>query len=61
MKKATKFSPKVRERTMHVLFEQRDQHGSQWAKIESIAAKNGCSAQAVVELGAAVRGGLRPA
>lgn len=52
MKKATKFSPKVRERTMHVLFEQRDQHGSQWAKIESIAAKNGCSAQAVVELGA---------
>ena len=45
MKKTTKFSPEVRERAVRMVFEQRDQHGSQWAAIESIAAKIGCSAQ----------------
>lgn len=45
MKKTTKFSPEVRERAVRIVFEQRDQHGSQWAAIESIAAKIGCSAQ----------------
>lgn len=45
MKKTTKFSPEVRERSVRLVFEQRDQHGSQWAAIESIAAKIGCSAQ----------------
>ncbi|BAL27079.1 transposase, IS3/IS911 family (plasmid) [Azoarcus sp. KH32C] len=43
--KKTKFSPEVRERAVRMVFEQRDQHGSQWAAIESIAAKIGCSAQ----------------
>lgn len=45
MKKTTKFSPEVRERAVRMVFEQRDQHGSQWAVIESIASKIGCSAQ----------------
>ena len=45
MKKTTKFSPEVRERAVRMVFEQREQHGSQWAAIESIAAKIGCSAQ----------------
>ena len=45
MKKTTKFSPEVRERAVRMVFEQRDQHGSQWAAIESIAGKIGCSAQ----------------
>jgi transposase len=45
MKKTTKFSPEVRERAVRMVFEQRGEHGSQWAAIESIAAKMGCSAQ----------------
>lgn len=45
MKKTTKFSPEVRERAVRMVFEQRGEHGSQWAAIESIAGKIGCSAQ----------------
>ena len=45
MKKSTKFSPEVRERAVRMVFESRGDYGSQWAAIESIAAKIGCSAQ----------------
>ena len=45
MKKTTKFSPEVRERAVRMVFEQRGEHWSQWAAIESIAAKMGCCAQ----------------
>lgn len=45
MKKTSKFSPEVRERAVRMVFEQRGEHGSQWAAIESIAGKIGCSAQ----------------
>ncbi|WP_088179103.1 IS3 family transposase [Azonexus hydrophilus] len=45
MKKSTKFSPEVRERAVRMVFESRGDHGSQWAAIESIAPKIGCSAQ----------------
>lgn len=45
MKKLTKFSPEVRERAVRMVFESRGDYGSQWAAIESIAAKIGCSAQ----------------
>lgn len=45
MKKTTKFSPEVRERAVRMVFEQRGEHGSQGAAIESIAGKIGCSAQ----------------
>lgn len=45
MKKTSKFSPEVRERAVSMVFEQRGEHGSQWAAIESIAGKIGCSAQ----------------
>lgn len=40
-----KYSPEVRERSVRMVFEQREQHASQWAAIESIAGKIGCSAQ----------------
>jgi transposase-like protein len=45
MKKTSRYSPEVRERAVRMVFEQREQHGSQWAAIASIAPKIGCSTQ----------------
>lgn len=45
MKKSTKFSPEVRERAVRLVFECRDEHPSQWAAVESIAGKIGCTSQ----------------
>lgn len=45
MKNTSKRSPEVRERAVRMVFEQRGEHGSQWAAIESIAGKIDCSAQ----------------
>ena len=40
-----KYSPEVRERAVRLVFEHRGEHESQWAAIESIAAKIGCTAE----------------
>ena len=45
MRKSPKFSPEVIERAVRMVFEAKDQYDSQWAAIESIAAKIGCSAE----------------
>ncbi len=45
MKKSVKFSPEVRERAVRMVAECRADHRSQWAAIESIAGKIGCTAQ----------------
>ena len=45
MKKSVKFSPEVQERAVGMVVESRGQHASQWAAIESIAAKIGCTAE----------------
>ena len=45
MKKTSRYSPEVRERAVRMVFEQREQYGSQWAAIASIAPKIGCSTQ----------------
>ena len=45
MKKSPKFSPEVRERAVRMVLEHRGEHPSQWAAIESIAAKVGCVPQ----------------
>ena len=45
MKKLVKFSPEVIERAVRMVFEAKDQYESQWAAIESIAAKIGCTAE----------------
>ena len=37
--------PEVRERAVRVVFEQQDEHESQWAAIGSMAAKIGCTAE----------------
>jgi transposase len=45
MRKSPKFSPELVERAVRMVLEAKDQHESQWAAIESIAAKIGCSAE----------------
>src|SRR6516225_9287559 len=40
-----KYSPEVRERAVRMVAESRGEYESQWAAIESIAGKIGCSAQ----------------
>jgi transposase len=45
--KKSRYSPEFRERSVRMVFEQREQHGSQWAAIVSIAGKIGCSAQSL--------------
>ena len=37
----------MRERAVRLVFEQQSEHESQWAAIESIAEKMGCSAEAL--------------
>ena len=48
MNRTTKFSPEVRERAVRMVFEQRSEHASQWAAIESIAPKIGCTSQTLL-------------
>jgi transposase-like protein len=45
MKKSVKFSPEVQERAVRMVVEAQGQHDSQWAAIESIAAKIGCTGE----------------
>ena len=45
MTKATRYPPELRERAMRLVREHRDEHPSEWAAIESIAAKMGCTAE----------------
>jgi transposase len=45
MKKSPKFSPEVIDRAVRMVFDAKDQYPSQWAAIESIASKFGCSAE----------------
>ena len=59
-----RFSQEVRERAVRMVFEHREEYGSQWEAIRSIAGKIGCSAEALrtwvrrAEIDAGRRGGL---
>ena len=45
MRKSPKFSPEVIERAVRMVFDAKGQYPSQWAAIESIAAKIGCTGE----------------
>ena len=47
MAKRNRYPAELRERAVRLVFEQQDQHPSQWAAICSIAAKLGCGTEAV--------------
>ena len=40
-----KYAPEVRERAVRMVFDHAGEYSSQWAAIESVAAKIGCAAQ----------------
>jgi transposase len=48
-KKPIKFSPEVRARAVRLVREQRSEHPSMWAAIESIARMIGCTPQTLLE------------
>lgn len=41
------YSPEVRERAVRMVFDHGGEHASQWAAIQSIAAKIGCSGESL--------------
>jgi transposase-like protein len=43
MSTSKRYSPELRERAVRLVFEHASQHESQWAAIESIAGKIGCT------------------
>ena len=45
MRKSPKFSPEVVDRAVRMVFDAKDQYPSQWAAIESIAGKIGCTGE----------------
>jgi transposase len=47
MAQSKKFSKEVRERAVRVVFEHESRYGARWETVRSIAAKIGCSAEAL--------------
>ena len=45
MNRATRYSPEIRERAVRMVFEHQAEYESQWAAMNSIAAKIGCTAE----------------
>ncbi len=43
MGRPSRYSPEVRERSVRLVLDQADKHSSQWAAIESVASKIGCT------------------
>ena len=45
MNTTRRYSPEVRERAVRLVFDHQSAHASQWAAMESVAAKIGCTAE----------------
>ena len=45
MNRATRYSPEIRERAVRMVFEHQVDYDSQWAAMNSIAAKIGCTTE----------------
>ena len=45
MNKQTRYSPEIRERAVRMVFEHQAEYDSQWAAMNSIAGKIGCTAE----------------
>ena len=45
MGRPSRFSPEVRERAVRLVEEHRKEHASEWAVLQSIASKLGCTAE----------------
>ena len=45
MNTSRRYSPEVRERAVRMVLEQQTEHSSQWATIQSIASKLGCTSE----------------
>jgi transposase len=45
MNKTTRYAPEIRERAVRLVFEHQADYDSQWAALNSIAAKIGCAAE----------------
>jgi transposase-like protein len=67
MEKKGRYPAEVRERAVRLVFEQQPSHRSQWAAIEAIAAKLGCTPNSLrewvrkVERDSGLRGGMTTA